>query len=244
MFKKICLLTLIIAVLLSASIANAAPIPPEKGQWALALESSLRLYEKADFDSDYSEVDMPDKWLSVPSAVRDDDNYLWYKVKVNDQSGWLPQNGVMLKMGGKSKIASNIYKNFVKARKKVMARPRNWNTEEYDGMTSYRTEGAEFRVIKSKKGIEDVFFEFEDADLCKEFLGVDIIGLYQPQLRKKLGTPTFRESPYEDKDINILSFELADKNMTLTITERRENGSEEGKVIYVSLYRGRAGEPF
>ena len=53
-----------------------------------------------------------------------------------------------------------------------------------------------------------------------------------------------RESPAEDRDINILSYELADRNMTLTITERRYDGDDEGKVISVELYRGRTGEPF
>ena len=232
-------------VLAAASMSFAAsPVPPKKGQWAFPLESTLPFHREANSDSDFADVNVPQKWISVPSATRDSDNYLWYKVKIDGDNGWLPQNGVRLKMGPKSKNAANIYKNYVKARRAVMAKPGDWSSETYDGKTTYTSDTGEFSVIKSKKGVEDIFFSTEDPDTCREFLGVDLIGQYQPDVRKVLGTPTMRESPAEDRDINILSYELADRNMTLTITERRYDGDDEGKVISVELYRGRTGEPF
>ena len=206
MFKKLLLSAL--GLLLVASAALAAPTPPAKGQWAFILEDSIRLYDEADSESGYTEIDSANKWISVPSAVRDDDNYLWYKVKVNGETGWLPQNGVRLKMGPKSKSAANLYKHYLKARKK----------------TEYRNDDT---------------FETGDAKECRDFLGVDLIGKYQPEVRKKLGTPTYRESPADDKDTNILSFELSDRNMTLAITEKRSGRNPEGRVISVAFYEGR-----
>ena len=244
MLKKISLFT-VLFVISAASVSFAAsPVPPEKGQWALPLESSLPLYQKADIDSDFADVDMPNKWLRVPSSTRDSDNYLWYKVTVDGETGWLPQNGVRLKMGGKSSLAEKLYSNYVKARRKVMARPRGWDISEEDGVTSYYSDGGEFRVIERKRGFEDVFFTTDNRKTCRDFLGVDLIGKSQPQVRKVLGTPTMRESPADDRDINVLSYELPDRDITLVITERREEGDTEGTVTAVSFYRGRTGEPF
>ena len=186
---------------------------------------------------------MPQKWISVPSAVRDDDNFLWYKVTVNGKSGWLPQNGIRLKMGGKSKLAANLLKNYVKARRKVMDNPRGWSSSIEDGFTEYSTDGGMFRVIDGRRGVEDVFFSTNDYKICREFLGVDLIDWSQPEVRSKLGTPTMRETPYESPEISILSFELEGSNMTLSVLERREDGDTEGTVYRVELYAGRTGEP-
>ena len=205
MFKKLFLPALGLLLLVSAALA--APAPPAKGQWAFILDDTIRLYDEADIDSGYTEADNPGKWISVPSAVRDDENYLWYKVKVGKDSGWLPQNGVRLKMGPKSKSASNLYKHYLKARRK----------------TEYRNDDT---------------FETNDAQECKDLLGVDLIGKYQPEVRKKLGTPTYRESPANDKNTNILSFELADRNMTLKLTDKRSGSNPEGRVISVEFYEG------
>ncbi len=90
--KLVLSLAVLIAVLWSASIAASYPAPPSSGQWALVLESPIRLYDEADIDSGFSEIDVAEKWIRVPSAVRDDDNYLWYKVTINGETGWLPQN--------------------------------------------------------------------------------------------------------------------------------------------------------
>ncbi|MBQ3446022.1 MAG: hypothetical protein IJG37_00080 [Synergistaceae bacterium] len=233
---------LLLLVLLQSS-SFAAPSPPSKGQWAFPLEDTLTLYTKADGDSRSQEVRMPQKWISVPSAVRDSDNYLWYKVNVNGKSGWLPQNGIRLKMGGKSKSAANLYRNYVKARRRIMDRPGKWTVSEEDGLTEYSTDGAMFRVTEGRKGVEDVFFTTNSYEICREFFGIDLIDFSQPEVRSKLGTPTMRETPYESPEISILSFELDGRNMTLSILERREDGDTEGTVYRVELYAGRTGEP-
>ena len=168
MLKKSALFAALLVLAASAAFA-ATPVPPAKGQWALALESTLPLHRRANSESDFADVDMPNKWLSVPSATRDSDNYLWYKVTVDGETGWLPQNGVRLKMGPKSKNAANLYKNYVKARRKIMAKPGDWNSETYEGTTTYTSDTGEFRVIKGKNGVEDVFFSTEDAKTCREF---------------------------------------------------------------------------
>lgn len=247
MLKKFALFA-VVFVLAASSAFAATPVPPAKGQWAIALESTLPLYRRANSESDFADVDMPNEWLKVPSATRDSDNYLWYKVTVDGETGWLPQNGVRLKMGPKSKNAANLYNNYVKTRRKVMNNPKGWSVDEYDGRTSYTSDNtpgaAEFRVITTGKRVEDVFFTTDDPKICRQFFGVNLIGKYQPEVRKRLGTPTMRESPVQDKNINILSYELEDRDITLTITERRDYGDDEGKVIAVELFRGRTGEPY
>ena len=242
MTKKTALLAILFAVIFT-SASLAAPTPPSKGQWAFPLENTLRLYDKADDNSDYTEIDVPQKWISVPSAVRDRDNYLWYKVKVDGQNGWLPQNGIRLKMGGKSKSASNVYKTYVKARQKVMNKPGKWSSSTDGNITTYTTDGGEFRVIRNGKRVEDIYFSADSARICREMLGIDLIDFSQPEVRSKLGTPTMRETPANDPDMSVLSFELPDRNMTLSITERRYDGDKDGTVIGVELYAGATGEP-
>ena len=61
------------------------------------------------------------------------------------------------------------------------------------------------------------------------------------ELRSKLGTPTMRETPYDDINVSILSYELSDRDMTLSVTVVRDEYEYEGKVESVELYRGRTG---
>ena len=236
-------LCVLLFVFVLSSQSQAIPNPQAKGQWAFPLEDTLRLYDRADGTSDYEEIDMPGKWISVPSAVRDRDNYLWYKVRIGGQNGWLPQNGIRLKMGGKSKSAANIYRHYVKARQKVMDNPRGWTRSTDDGITTYSTDGGEFRIVRGNRGVQDVFFTTSDYRICREFLGVDLIDWSQPEVRSKLGTPTMRETPYDDPEVSILSFEVEGRNMTLSVLERREEGGTDGIVYRVELYRGRTAEP-
>ena len=180
--KKFVVALLLVVAFVASAFALDSPIPPQKGQWGFALEESLPLYEKADADSDSEYVDFDIKWFKVPSAVRDDDNNLWYKVTIGKKSGWLAQNGVRLKLqnGGKSKAAAALYKK-------------------------------------------------KNADSLK--------GLSQKDLRKKLGTPTMRETPYDQADVNILSYELAGKKaVTLVVT------LEDEVVIDAVFYNARAGQ--
>ena len=176
------------ALLACVSVASAvsSPVPPSKGQWGFALEDSLPLYKKADADSDSEYVDFDGEWFKVPSAVRDDNDRLWYSVKIGRKSGWLAQEGVRLKLqyNAKSKKASNLYKKYLK-----------------------------------------------DND------AVDVLrGLDRDELRAELGTATMRETPYDDPDIDYLSYELADRNMTLVVTLR------DNAVVSSKFYKGRAGQ--
>ena len=243
MTRKSFISALLIALVFSSvSFAASGPIPPSKGQWALALESYALLYSKADRGARNTEIEMPSKWISVPSAVRDENNYLWYSVNINGHKGWLPQNGIRLKMGGKSKAASNLYKTYVKTRRSIMSRSsRAWTLSNENGADIYTSDNGEFRVRESRNGIEDVYFQTSNPETCKLFLGTDLIGMYQTRLRSKLGTPTMRESPYDDINVSILSYELSDRDMTLAVTLVRDEGDEEGKVESVELYRGRTG---
>ena len=182
MTKKFLVALFVLVALVGTSFALDSPIPPQKGQWGFALEESLPLYKKADADSDSEYVECGIKWFKVPSAVRDDDNNLWYKVTIGKKTGWLAQNGVRLKLqnGGKSKAAANIYKN-------------------------------------------------KSAD--------SLIGLSQDDIRKKLGTPTTRETPYDNMDVNILQYELAGKtDRVLVIT------IENDEVTDATFYNARAGQ--
>ena len=114
--KKFLALMLMLAALVGTAFAEKSPIPPQKGQWGFALEDSLPLYKEADSESDSEYVKFDDdEWFKVPSAVRDDNNRLWYKVKIGRRSGWLAQEGVRLKLqAGKSKSATNLYKSYQK----------------------------------------------------------------------------------------------------------------------------------
>ncbi len=244
MLKKLFLSAVLFVVIAASASFAASPVPPENGQWALALESTLPFHRKPNIHSDFADVDMPNKWLKVPSATRDSDNYLWYKVTIDGETGWLPQNGVRLKMGGKSELAAKLYANYVKARRKVMRNPKGWDINDEDDVIHYYSDSAEFSVIERRKSVEDVFFSTDNRKSCRDFLGVDLIGKSQPQVRKVLGTPTMRESPYDDKNINVLSYELPDRDITLVITERRDEDDTEGTVTGVSFYRGRTGEPY
>lgn len=193
-------------IIFSVSSAFAIPEPPAKGQWAYPLESQLAIYNKADRDSNYQEVEMPAKWINAPSAVRDKDNYLWYRVKVGKISGWLPQEGIRLKMGGKSKTAGNIYNRFAKMDLEMP-------------------------------------FSSNESEICSKIFKFNIIGMSMTDLRKKMGTPTLRESPYDNADMSILSYEVPGKNITVSIVLTRDYGDFDGKVESIAIYQGSAGEP-
>ena len=201
----------LLLVVMCASAALAIPAAPSKGQWAYCLDDEIRLYRKADFDSRYTEVDNPGKWISAPSAVKDDDYNLWYKVKIDGVTGWLPKTGVRLKMGPKSKVAANLYDKYAK------------------------------KMRRQGEKAPYTFSMTRSPDYCEEFFGDDIMGWRMSKLRKKLGTPTYRESPADDINQNILYYELADKNMTLIVTLYRDDGEEEGRVNGAMLNTGNAG---
>ena len=180
-------------------------------------EGTLKLYERANFASLCSEVHDPEKWLKVSSVVRDDNNILWYKVKLGGQTGWLPQAGVMFKMGGKNKAAANLYKKYAR---KIRGR----------GETPY------FISANSE----------ENSEACREFFGMDIRGMSMSAILKKFGSPTYRESDYNYKDSpeditrNFIDYELSGYDMTLTIIFDCESGDREGTVTAARLDKGGA----
>ena len=163
---------LIILAVIAASTAFADPHPlaPSKGRW-LYFWGTLKLYRRADFDSSYSEVESPEKWLKVSNVVHDKDNNSWYKVKIDGQTGWLPQTGVRIKTGGKSKAAANLYKQYAKKMSKRGERPPHY--------------------FYARNLTWD-----EDIEVCREFFGMDIRGKTVSDVRGKLGTPTYIELPY------------------------------------------------
>ncbi len=131
MSKKFLLLFVLSICLFNFSFAaNAQPVPPSKGQWVFALENSLPLYENPDARADAEDIEVPEKWLKVLSSVRDSEANLWLKVKVNKKVGWLAQNGVLLKVGPKSKTASDLYDNYAKNNKKSKKNPGLFTSED------------------------------------------------------------------------------------------------------------------
>ena len=62
-------------------------------QRAFALEETLTLYAKPDKEAKSWEVSLPESGVAVPSAIRDKEDMLWYKVKVDGRTGWLYQEG-------------------------------------------------------------------------------------------------------------------------------------------------------
>lgn len=223
-------------VLVIASVAIAEPQPPEKGQWAWSLESSLPLYEKPDANSDYEDVDMPEKWIQVPSAVRDDNNSLWYKVTIEGKTGWLSENGIRLKMGPKSKNAANLYKNYVKAREQIVNKKvKGWRSEDEGNTTIYSSEGCQFQIERHGKKIEDVYFECSDGEICEFFFGFNPIGMNESQIRNKMGTPTIRETLYDEPEVTTLFYELDGKSFVLSVRLYQEENVGEFEVTTIDL---------
>ena len=121
MLRKILLLLFLVSLPFASYAQDrvSLPVPPSKGQWAFALEDSLPLYQNPDSKADVEYIELPEEWLKVISAVRDNEGNLWCKIKVGKFSGWLAQNGILLKMGPKSKAASDLYDTYARNMKKA-----------------------------------------------------------------------------------------------------------------------------
>lgn len=211
-------------------------------QRAFSLEDSLTLYAKPDKEAKSWEVSLPESGVLVPSAIRDKEDMLWYKVKVDGKTGWLYQEGVRLRMGGRSKVASNLYKRYAAVRKKIVDKaPQGWERKEgisVEGgvVDTWVSQGALFQVDGEGKDAVDVYFKATTAGACKTFLGFEAVGMSKEALRGKVGTPTVRETPSGDPEISILSYELSDRKMTLAFTLR------SNVVESAELYSGMAGQ--
>lgn len=229
----------VVAALLTAILAIGAEAAEQR---AFALEELLTLYAKPDKQAKSWEVSLPESGVAVPSAIRDKEDMLWYKVKVDGKAGWLYQEGIRLQMGPKSKVATNLYKRYAAARLKIADKtPKGWSQQEsvpVDGavVDTWTSKGALFQIAGEGKNALDVYFKANTAAACKNFLGFEAIGMNKDALRSKVGTPTFRETPSGNPEISILSFELTDKDMTLAFTLRSD------VVESVELYSGATGE--
>ena len=242
--KTVLLFSLLLSALLFSSTASSAPEAPENGQWAFSLMETVRLYSKPDRNSKFREVSFNGRWVQAPSARRDDNNNLWYKVKVNGKEGWIFQTGIRLKMGAKSKAASNIYKRCANMRSKIInGSVKGWTKEQNDdGTVYYSSKNALIIIKRNGRNIEDLYFSANNAKFCSDFLGFNAIGMDTNSLRSKLGTPTMRETPPDEPDVNILSYELADRDMTLSFNLRRQKNSDDYKVEFFELYQGKTGD--
>ena len=219
------------ALLLFAALTAVAGAEAVE-QRAFALKDPVTLYAKPDESAKSWEVSLPDEGVKVPSAIRDKDDALWYKVTVDGRTGWLFNEGIRLMMGGKSRVAESVYKRCAGVRSRVMKKPGSaWQ----EGAT-YTTEGGAFQALKTGDGVEDVYFCANGSEACKTFLGFDPIDMHKDKLRGKVGTPTVRETPDGERDVSILSYELGNRRMTMAFHLRND------RVEWFELYRGRTGE--
>ena len=227
------------ALLLAAAMGNGAEAAEQR---AFALKDPVTLYAKADESSNSWEVSLPEKGVAVPSAIRDKNDALWYKVTVDGRTGWLFNEGIRLRMGPKSKFAASVYKRCSGVRSRVVKKPgQMWNEGDpieagRGEVVTYTTDGGLFQILKSGSRTEDVYFRATGAEACKTFLGFDPIGMHKDKLRGKVGTPTVRETPDGERETSILSYELPDRDMTMAFHLRND------KVQWFELYRGATGE--
>ena len=74
--------TVAAALLLAMATALGAEAAEQR---AFALEETLTLYAKPDKEAKSWEVSLPDSGVAVPSAIRDKQDMLWYKVQLPDR---------------------------------------------------------------------------------------------------------------------------------------------------------------
>ncbi|MCR5347401.1 MAG: hypothetical protein K6E38_06445 [Fretibacterium sp.] len=212
-------------------------------QRAFALTDPVTLYSKMDMNSKSWEVSIPEGGVVVPSANRDKQNRLWYKVRVDGHTGWLFNEGIRLRMGPKSKFASKVYKRCAGIRASALkGKAKNWDKsgesiEAANGeVVTWTSDGALFQILDKGGSTEDIYFKATGSRASKDFLGFDAIGMSWPALRKKVGTPTVRETPEGEPDARVISYELSDRNMTLAFHISGDN------VEWFELYKGRTGD--
>ncbi|NLL36983.1 MAG: hypothetical protein GX256_05620 [Fretibacterium sp.] len=236
---------IVVSLLLLLLAFSALPYEAEAAeQRAFALENPVRLYKKTDENSQYQEVDLPEEGVNVPSAVRrGPQKELWYKVKVQGKEGWIFSEGIRLKMGPKSKVAENLFQRYMKARAQILSKaPKGWerldDVEAEDGGTieTWSSKGALFQLLKSSGKTRDIYFKATTKAACKTFLGFEAIGMTMDALRSKVGTPTVRETPKGERGVNILSYEMSKRDMTLVVTLKSD------VVQHVEFHTGKAGE--
>ena len=144
-------------------------------QRAFALVDPVTMYSKMDENSKSWEVSLPDEGVVVPSASRDKQNRLWYKVTVNGKTGWLFNEGIRLRMGPKSKFASNAYKRCADLRAKVVkGKDKSWSKgEPIDNIVTYVGKGVLFQTQSGR----DLYFKVTGSKASRDILGFDAIGM-------------------------------------------------------------------
>ena len=211
------------------------------GQSALILGDTVEIYKKADRNSSSETIDAPSEWLTVYETIRDKNNDLWYRVGINGGEAWIFQTGVRLRMGGKNSKVSNVYNLCSGVRRKVMAGTfKGWDKTEDGDTVTYTSRNGSFTVRDNGGNVEDIRYIAHGESTCTAFLGFNAIGMDRNALRKKFGSPSMRETPPNEPDVNILRYELDDRDMTLAMYLRRSNGKREATVYQMELY---AGEP-
>ena len=240
--KKLRITVQILAALMLLLAALSAGAEAAE-QRAFALENPVKLYSKADENSKYREVDLPDSGVLVPSAIRKGPNAaLWYKVKVNGQEGWLFNEGIRLRMGPKSKAAENVFQRYMKARAQVLAKKmKGWtqhdDVDADDGtVETWAAQGALLQVLKEGGKTRDIYFSSSSGSVCKTFLGFEAISMTKDQLKGKVGTPTVRETPNGERSISVLSYEFPKGDKTLAFI------LDDDVVQKAMLYTGKTGE--
>lgn len=228
-----------------AEYINGLTSSPQKskgnGQTALILGDTVEIYRRADRNSSSETIDAPSEWLTVYETKRDKNNDLWYRVSINGGEAWIFQTGVRLRMCGKNNQVSNVYNLCSGVRRKVMAGTfKGWEKEEDGDTVTYTSRNGSFTVRDNGGNVEDIRYIAQGESTCTAFLGFNAIGMDRNTLRKKFGSPTMRETPPNEPDVNILRYELDDRDMTLAMYLRRSGGKREATVYQMELY---AGEP-
>ncbi len=146
-------------------------------------------------------------------------------------------------MRGANKAAANLYKRCVNARRGILSgKNRAWQQRRDGDFVTYTMRGGEFRIRRNGREVEDVYFTATGSGACKNLFGFNMIGMNADDLRQKIGSPSMRETPIDDPDLNILSYEISNANMTLEIYLRRADSASENLVERVVMYSGRVGE--
>ena len=226
-----------------AEYINGLTSSPRKakgnGQSALILGDTVEVYSRADRNSASETIDAPSEWLTVFETIRDRNNDLWYRVGINGGEAWIFQTGVRLRMGGKNNQASNVYNLCSGVRRKVMAGTfKGWDKQEDGDNITYTSRNGSFTVRDNGGNVEDIRYIAHGESTCTSFLGFNAIGMDRNALRKKFGSPTMRETPPDEPDVNILRYELPDRDMTLAMYLRRSRGKREAVVYQMELYAG------
>ena len=224
------------ALMLPTAAAGAAE------QRAFALRDPVTVYARPEEGARSWEASLPAKGVAVPSAIRDKNDELWYKVTVDGRTGWIPHEGIRLRMGPKSKWAANTYKRLAALRARVLKdAPEAWSQggsiDDAGGeVTTFTMNGGLFQILRKGSRTEDIYFRANSAEACRAFLGFNPIGMDKDEIRSKVGTPTVRETPAGDRAASILSYEIAGQDMTAALHLRND------VVEWFELYRGGAGD--